>query len=77
MEKFEAFAETVDKRELLVGSYNGSNESISFIHDLKLPAFIYVKQTGMQEGKNTYVSEGEEDKELYFDSRRTKHMKAF
>ena len=40
-QKFEAFAELVDKKELLVGMYNGVNESDTFVHDLKLPAILY------------------------------------
>ena len=51
-EKFDAFAKSLDKEEkekLLVGRYNGINESPVFKNPKKLPALVYfsaLKQEG-------------------------------
>jgi len=51
-EKFDAFSKTLDKEEkekLLVGRYNGINESPVFKSPRKLPALVYfsaLKQEG-------------------------------
>jgi hypothetical protein len=47
------------------------------MHDLKLPAIIFVSQTGKTDGKNTNAKDDEQDRDLYFDSRRVKQMKIF
>ena len=51
-EKFQALAQEVDQKEIMVAMYNGINECQSFMHDMKLPAIVYFRQVGKKEGKN-------------------------
>ena len=51
-EKFDAFAKTLDKEEqqkLLVGRYNGVNESPVFKNPKKLPALVYFSALKQEE----------------------------
>lgn len=59
-EKFDAFAKTLsteDKKKLLVGRYNGINESPVFRNPRKLPALVYFNSQPSDVGSTPPVKE--------------------